>query len=787
MIVLQYDPYRQTAEFKHENEETGVVSELEDLEKEQKDALEMLEENIILQNQIENLIKVLKDIDSRQRFRFIGTVKDYQDFKAGLKELAPSGCVEKSDTPFFYEPRYIRKQLQEICGTVRQDVDALNKKYPEYCESLHFDSSELDTMLADRTPLVFMGSGSVGKSSVINAIVGAEILPTADGTTTEFVCEIVPDDSYVVSCKQNGSVYKIELNGTRADAEANLNAALPTEICLDTENPYDWVYTAVKALSKQKNIKELQVRVPFKNLTDISSRIVIYDTPGPDSKTCKNHKEILNAALGRFKKGVAVFVIKYTDVEKTNLRSFLKEYTDNSEQLLDILNVNAGIVIVNGADGTNLSKIEEGKKSRDQHLKQAVDDGSKLDFLYEQDRMIYFSSPFALGVQKDAADSWEDSKFEELNSPVHVKMYDASSKFYLPLAKAAELPILRKQAIVQAYEKAEKRYLDDKSDENRKELIAHNSGLRALESEIGFVVKKLSICNLCAQAQKQLEDVLRSVQENSEKIGLEITRQAKQAEKILDSKYKDILGQLFKNPDSALESAIKGAKAGVAKQISPDEDVLSAINKEVKETIIRQWHKVKSNPKCSITNIILNSSAMAKVQAVCNAKADQFYRTSFERFKNDCEKIVEGPSNLSQEEQTALKVCVKNWHAVRYDFSNIKIRDEDVTSKFLLFKFTSKPKCLQFAESAVSQLVRELYLTTRNTVIELFRASCVEAKRSFYTEDRIKTLNPELRELSGQIDRLTKQKDDYENFQYETEAYLTMVNNLTTLQQKGEE
>ena len=782
MIVLQYDPYRQTARFKSESEETGAISDFKNLNKSQKDALKMLEENIILQNQIENLVKVLKTIDSRQRFRFIGTMKDYRDFEAGLKELAPSGCVEKSDTPFFYEPTYIREQLQKICCTVRQDVDALNKKYPAYCESLHFDSSELDTMLADRTPLVFMGSGSAGKSSVINAIVGAEILPTGDGTTTEFVCEIIPDNyCYAVSYQQNGSLFKIDLNGTQADAEANLNATLHAEVRLDTENRYDWVYTAVNELSKWDNIEELQVRVPFKNLSAISSQIVIYDTPGPDSKT-RRHKAVLNKALSRFKKGVAVFITRRTDIEKTNLRSFLREYTDNSEQLLDILNANAGIVIVNGADETDISKITEGKQTLEKHLKGADDVGMRLGFLYEQDRRIYFSSPYALGVHKSYADGWMDRGFKKANRHQE-SMDDPGDDDYLPLATVTELPVLRKQAIIREYEEAEKRYLQDKNDENRKELIAHNSGLRAVEYELSFVVNELSICNLCAQAQKQLEDVLLSVQENSEKIGLEITRQAKQAEKILDSKYKDILDRLFKNPDSALESAIKGAKTGVAKQISPDEDVLSAINEEVKGTIIRQWHKVKSNPKCSITNIVLNSSAMTNVQAVCNAKADQFYRMSFERFKNDCEKIVEGPSNLSQEEQTALKVCVKNWQAVRYDFSNIKIRDEDVTSKFLLFKFTSKPKCLQFAESAVSQLVRELYLTTRNTVIELFRASCVEAKRSFYTEDRIKTLNPELRELSGQIDRLTKQKDDYENFQYETEAYLTMVNNLTTLQQ----
>lgn len=75
MIVLQYDPYTQTAKFQNQNEENGHVSDFIHLSKEQKDALNMLKKDIILQNQIENLLRVLKEIDSSQSFRFIGTTK----------------------------------------------------------------------------------------------------------------------------------------------------------------------------------------------------------------------------------------------------------------------------------------------------------------------------------------------------------------------------------------------------------------------------------------------------------------------------------------------------------------------------------------------------------------------------------------------------------------------------------------------------------------------------------------------------------------------------------------
>lgn len=81
MVVLQYDPYSQTANLQMESEETGAIFEFKNLSKNQKDALKMLQENIILQNQIENLINVLKGIDSSQRVPFYRNGKRLQRFQ----------------------------------------------------------------------------------------------------------------------------------------------------------------------------------------------------------------------------------------------------------------------------------------------------------------------------------------------------------------------------------------------------------------------------------------------------------------------------------------------------------------------------------------------------------------------------------------------------------------------------------------------------------------------------------------------------------------------------------
>ena len=134
MIVLQYDPYTQTAKFQNQNEENGHVSDFIHLSKEQKDALNMLKKDIILQNQIENLVRVLKQIDSSQSFRFIGTSKDYRDFSEGVKQLAPGGVVKKTDSPFFYDAPYIRDALEYFSNC---EYWCMCDEKGDECETLH--------------------------------------------------------------------------------------------------------------------------------------------------------------------------------------------------------------------------------------------------------------------------------------------------------------------------------------------------------------------------------------------------------------------------------------------------------------------------------------------------------------------------------------------------------------------------------------------------------------------------------------------------------------------------
>jgi len=784
MIVVQYDPYKQTANFKYKKDD-GSLSELKGLKRDQSDAMEKLKTDIVLQNQIENLVSVLQNIyGKRLQLEFVGTEKDYKALAEGIAQIDPDVFVSKADTPFLYEPDFVREKIVFACTDVMKQVSQLNNEYPEYASELCFDSTGVDAALNDRTPIVFMGSGSAGKSSVINALIGAEVLPTGDGTTTEAVYEIIPSDCFEVSFKADEELTTLDLNKQKSILEQDAAAIFGGEMSLTSDNPYDWVYLIVSKINDMNTASEIRIKVPFKNLKSISAQIVLYDTPGPDSRT-RDHKQVLNKALYQFKKGIAVFVTRRTEIEKTTLRDFLKRYTENHERISEILNVNAGIVLINGADESTIEKIQQGKESRKKHLAEIQDNDVKKEFAFEQDRMIYFSSPYALGVNKSSDDAWMDSGFKKLNKDRYrIPLYDPNDEDYIPLATVAELPVIRKTAVLQAYKAAEKSYKDSRNEDDQRELIAHNSGLRAVEYELNFIVKELSICNLCAQAQKQLQAVLEAIANSIQTVETSLNNKQEEHRALLDSTYRAIKQKL----DSIKDECKRNGKQRYAP--SPDEKEetasISAAKAAIKQYISDNWKTVKQDPVGIIKKTILNNPNVVNIEKNRQEKARSAYQSLFTDFKEDCRKAVLDDLSLSEEERKILDDCISRLSPVPYDEKKAKIEVDNIEKNFLMIKWKDKNRAIDEAIGKLSRLLAAHALQVSNNWTEQVNANCDKILEQFYNEKRIKEINPELQSLQEAINHLTEQMGKYRRFETTVTEYQIETEQLTVFHRKEE-
>jgi hypothetical protein len=806
MFLLQYDPYSQTAEVRNLRSD-GTATGFGDIKATHADELRRLEKDIILQNRMEALIEVLQKISESAKvdIRFVGTDKDFRDFENGVKRLKEQekldseSKLEKAESPFFHEPDYIRKQLREIAEDVSLSVEHLKEEYPETSNNLQFDDAEFKDVLNERTPLVFVGSGSHGKSSVINALIGAEVLQTGNGTTTEAVYEIIPDEKTIrVVFLVNDNWFELDFNGSKEEAEQQLNTVFrDEEISLMTNSPYDWVYQAVVLINRLRGVSKVSIHVPFKNLKSISNQVVIYDTPGPDSMTRTGHKGLLNDALGKFKKGVVIFVSTPTAIEKETLRGFLKTFTDKAEQLKSVLNVNAGIIVINKSDTSPISSINDGKESRKKHLAETSDSDTKQDFQDEEDRIIYFASPYPIGIHKALGDIWMDSQLEELFVTDSSKVCDyvidpEKKKFYRPLATLAELPPLRKAWIVKAYEEAERRFVSNQSEENRIELIAHNSGLRALEYEIKFVVNELSICNLCAQGQMRLEIVLSKATDCLVGIRQNIGILEEDKRNEFNRIYGTILDKLFGEDGSVLSDEKKAVKEHVEKSITDKAEegeairhALRKIENDIKSDI--SWDKIWKKRDKEITEQVAKTivEATKEIQDKRNADAKKYYQDRFVVFKKRCQDEINKEESLSEEEKLHF---LKDWEAIEIRNADVTI-DENELRKTILFIF-KLPDPAKARKEAVKKAERQIYnhkLKAWSHVIKLFEESCENARMKLYTQEWITSKHPRLRELSVEVERLTKQSEEYEELLAKVEKNLEIVRSLTMRKEKGKQ
>lgn len=158
--------------------------------------------------------------------------------------------------------------------------------------------------------VMLMAPMSSGKTTLINAMLGCELLPTANQACT-------------------ATVYRIEDND-----------AMKTFRCRaafgDSITP--WKVASHQFLKEWNssgdcNLVEIEGNLPF--IRNTGAKLVLYDTPGPNFSCDKRHSETLSRALSNLHFGVIVFLLNAnnlgTDDERLMLNQILEVKKSNKK------------------------------------------------------------------------------------------------------------------------------------------------------------------------------------------------------------------------------------------------------------------------------------------------------------------------------------------------------------------------------------------------------------------------------------------------------------------------
>lgn len=358
----------------------------------------------------------------------------------------------------------------------------------------------------DRVPLLVLGNYSAGKSTLINALLGQELLPNSDSPATAKLVEIsrVPlGQPARLRLGYDGQEFQLEVTETdgMAPASSDLLEALPILEPLVTDcqkqsavKMFQQVLEVINHLPAEQGalIADLvQIELPLDQEQQVPN-LVIFDTPGSNSSSNTTHFEVLQEALTGMSNGLLLFVTDYTSLDTVDNHKLYEEL-----QGIEALDTRFTLLVVNKADQADLSDFDE----------QAVLQQALPKQLYSEG--IYFVSSI-MGLGHKLCGQFEDKNYERIFRKSLEEFTRPDSPYYQKLYTYNILPPQLKERRCQ------------EAKELHQDRLYANSGFLSLEQELVTFANTYSPYNKCQQARRYLDELIQKTSQQISNLKLEL-------------------------------------------------------------------------------------------------------------------------------------------------------------------------------------------------------------------------------------------------------------------------
>ena len=429
---------------------------------------------------------------------FEGTEDEYHELIEVCKTY--EGVETERSTTFIENARDILPKIVGIFSEVKPVVDESIQSDLRR-RTIDRDIAKFTDASNDIVPICVLGNYSSGKSTFINALIGQEILPSGDMPVTAKIYRVAQsldkqkatakfqfkgNDINVVITNENYDVDSVEgdvlADKIRDEMKSCESASLAAKVskCLDVVN---------SQRTDRKEVSDLiDIAVPFGSspLSESKNTFVIFDTPGSNTATYKEHFDILEDAMKNLSNGIPIYVAEYNSLDSCD-----NEKLYESIKKISQIDARFTMIVVNKADMANIKEEYFDKDMEEMILEQAVPRNLYSGGIY------FISSIMGLG-SKNAGDFIDDhaAEFFEDNER---KYSDPSSRRYKQLYKYNIMPEQIKHSICEESEEADNK-------------IFANSGLLAIEHEIVNFAEKYSAYDKCNQSDKYIGRIIDETQ-----------------------------------------------------------------------------------------------------------------------------------------------------------------------------------------------------------------------------------------------------------------------------------
>ena len=460
-VSISYNPYKLKTHITVDGKELTENSELR----------ERSAEGNRLQEWVEDLPDMLLNEFNDNKFAvsFHGTIMDYEDLKEVLDEA-------QEQHKFWYHLKWEKAQETADKEKLIDEVFAEIQNGP--FEELKSDEikTAFQNAKSNDFEVCVVATMSAGKSTLINAMLGKELMPSQAGACTAMITRIKDVDQQKDSFQ--AAVYR---KGRLSETYEELD------------------YSIMERLNEDDTVDEVRVygNMPFVSSDDLS--LVLVDTPGPNNARDDSHEEVQQNALGKSSKALVLYIMtnEYgTDDDEITLRRVANTMSVGGKQSKDRF-----LFVVNKMDCRS-----KGDGSIEETLDQ-VREYLKTQGINNPNLFPAAALP-ALNIRRMEKEKVD----EDIEEETEYLIRKLNRNEELHLEKYASIPGSEKDDIEEQLEKTRKEWKEKggEKNENPQEALIH-TGIISIEAAIRQYVEKYAktarIKNIVDTFEHELEEL----------------------------------------------------------------------------------------------------------------------------------------------------------------------------------------------------------------------------------------------------------------------------------------
>lgn len=790
-IRMEYNPYKQEISYQFLGSsgwqplspENKLAS-----DKYQKTALQSSVDEILKQI----IMQYATDAEHSVGIVFCGTDEDYADLTDAIQRNpkvmngAAKVVAEKDKESFYQAASVVAEKIDSIFSGLENEFSQLQD------EEVKDILRQYDDASSSTIPLCVMGLYSSGKSMFINALIGEEILPSGSDPLTAQIFKVTPGTNYQVafSCENMELHFEIieqTVRLTNSEDCSQCSAWIKEMTGISGTTNADIMRQIISKLNDSDKLSDklkcegltpvsglISIEVPFRNSALPAGKIhfEIYDTPGSDSKSHDTHIKALQTALKERTNGLPILITKRNDLDRNSIQSLMDEL-NNAEIKLDRENL---MILINQADQEECNDLG----------KFHANPPEGVVTIQKKSSIIFLSSAVAVGCKKDGnSGQWCDNRCRKAYKDNKNHFSVPSDEDYMSLPRYSVLPPSRYEDICQRAQKAEDTVTSgDTSEEAIRELIAQNSGIRAVESEITYYAQRFADYNKCQMASGYLKEAIQKV---AEKIKVEqdhqatietelsnereqkknelvndISRSGKYAVTRAEHEFNERLLKLDLKKNVLRHEAVEKAKE-LCMLHKKDKDEYKRLEKDIENII---WQKLEA-----YHNYILGLS-----QGYWKAKESELKETLI--------RIVNDNQNISDEERNILDQKIRGYAAVPIAPVSFDARKITKDKKFLIIPIGKKldiEKCKDEVEKLFNNKQSDVIYKLKKAhqiTFEQWSGKMVQD-----LTERLDDFNDDLRILNTELSRSRTKIEELQAQQHKLDSAKESIQNMLSCQE----